>query len=494
MPAQVGPLALLLARAPAFLPLICRMIWIILGAGLLAVPLALDPVNVTVDPAISSKILLLRAVLGLWIGALGFAFALGSSFYLRPMLTHPLALACLFWFFAQLLSALLSGKFLWILHEAGHLILLPLLVWLTAGLRLSGPLPLGAVLGGATTGATLCALYGLGVMFGIDPLRSIYPFVYATDDARNFLHSFLGNPEYFGTYCAAMAAGGGATWLCGRGWIFRTTAAAFAALMLLCVILSGTRGALLGLLVVMALLIAVQWPFWSASLRRKVLQLSAILAVVGLVGVVILSTENPLNTRGMRLAQRFASLADPNSASVKERILFYAISAETLAQNPLWGSGPGTYALEFYPRIQDLDERDTRGVLARLLYDLRNRVAEQAHSDWLQAWSQGGIIGGATFTFLGAALVITLLYSVRRQFTRNAPWTNQQAASVAAAALATALYGISAFSFPLQMPARSFLFWGAIALVLAMEFRLPSPAAMPRVDSKAPDQPFPPTV
>jgi O-antigen ligase len=331
-------------------------------------------------------------------------------------------------------------------------------------------------------------------MIGRDPLREVYPFVYSRDDARNFLHSFLGNPEYFGGYSAAIAAAGAALVLYGRHLGDRAVGAIVSAIMGVCVVLSGTRAALLVLAAVILLLLAARWASLTQLIRRRILMVGAATATIGLIGVVILSTENPLNPRGMRLAQRFASLGDPNSASVKERILFYAIAAETVVRNPILGSGPGTYQLEFYPRLLDMDERDERGVIARLMYDLRNRVAENAHSDWLQAWSEGGAIGGAAFALLGAALLggffcwardpgwycrieATEIPKIGESGQVTSPSVQESAnlggltseAGVVAAGFAGAfcLYLNSAFSFPLQMSARAGLFYAMVGLYLA---------------------------
>jgi O-antigen ligase len=238
--------------------------------------------------------------------------------------------------------------------------------------------------------------------------------------------------------------------------------------MAACVVLSGTRAALLVLLLVGLSLLICRWPTLPGLARRRILQAAAVLAVLGVLGIGVLSTENPLNPRGMRLAQRFLNLSDFNSASVKERMLFYAIAAETSGRNPWLGAGPGSYQLEFYPRLLDMDERDESGVIARLMYDLRNRVAEQAHSDWLQAWSEGGVLGGAAFALLGAALLVRFGCWIRdRNRLVDTPLELGDALVAAGWAGATCLYLNSAFSFPLQMSARASLFYGFFAVFVA---------------------------
>jgi O-antigen ligase len=325
-----------------------------------------------------------------------------------------------------------------------------------------------AAIAAAFLGGLICAAYGIGVMIGWDPLRSVYPFVYARDDARNFLHSFLGNPEYFGGYSASLSAAAAGWFLFSRSWWARLCGFAVSVVMAACVVLSGTRAALLVLLLVGLSLLICRWPTLPGLARRRILQAAAVLAVLGVLGIGVLSTENPLNPRGMRLAQRFLNLSDFNSASVKERMLFYAIAAETSGRNPWLGAGPGSYQLEFYPRLLDMDERDESGVIARLMYDLRNRVAEQAHSDWLQAWSEGGVLGGAAFALLGAALLVRFGCWIRdRNRLVDTPLELGDALVAAGWAGATCLYLNSAFSFPLQMSARASLFYGFFAVFVA---------------------------
>jgi O-antigen ligase len=474
---KVLGLLVLLAKWVPHWTVFRALAWGCIGAMVLALPLALDPVNVTGDPAISAKVLTLRIIEGLWGFALIGAWGAGAPVRWARLWGSPLAVATGGWILAEILSSLFSGRIGWTMAQTGHLLALPALVLGTVMLGMPRRSALMAVVAAAAVAGVLCGLYGFSVMTGRDPLKSVYPFVYATDDARNFLHSFLGNPEYFGGYAAALAAGAAGFVVYGRSWLVRLLAGGFGFFMVLCVVFSGTRAALLVLGVVSLGLLACRWPDLTRPVRLRILQVAGVLALLGAVGVTILSTENPLNRRGMRLAQRFASLGDPNSASVKERILFYAIAAETTARNPVLGSGPGSYQLEFYPRLLDMDERDERGVIARLMYDLRNRVAENAHSDWLQSWSEGGAVGGFAFAMLGAALAVQFVYRIRRwngahtqvgeEAARNGQ-ADSDALLAAATATALCLYLNSAFSFPLHMSARSGVFWAAVAVIMAL--------------------------
>ncbi|MCX7017874.1 MAG: O-antigen ligase family protein [bacterium] len=259
--------------------------------------------------------------------------------------------------------------------------------------------------------AAIVAIYGMSAYFGFNPLRTFYPFVFKTEEGRNYIHSFLGNPEYFGGYMAPVAA-------LAFSRFFRSGARAWQRLLwliavlffLIALMLSGTRGATIGFAVAAVILLVREFPALPRRTRKWLGASLIALACATLAAIMVFSFPNPLNRRNVRIAQRFADLFDVTTASVRERILFFSVAGRMIAANPLLGVGPGGFRLEFYPTVASLVQADSRAGVEMMAIDLQNRVAEHAHNDYLEIWCQTGTLGLAAFLFLisvGTAQFIT---------------------------------------------------------------------------------------
>ena len=307
--------------------------------------------------------------------------------------------------------------------------------------------------------AVVVALYGLTVYFGYDPLRWLYPFVFSSQEGRNYVHSFFGNPEYFGGYMAPVAALAFSRFFsvgAGRGarvgWLLATL------FFLIGLVLSGTRGAALGLALAMSLLLMRELPGLSGRTRRWVIGGLGALVVAVALAVLVFSFPNPLNRRNMRLAQRFVELFDVTSASVRERILFFTISGRMIADKPVTGLGPGCFRLGFFPTVGKLVEDEPRAGMMMMAADLQNRVAEHAHNDYLEIWTQTGTLGLAAFLFLISAAVVQ--YSrTPRAASAGGDEAELELCRTGFFAAGACLFFNAAFSFPFHLPERASLVW-----------------------------------
>jgi O-antigen ligase len=320
----------------------------------------------------------------------------------------------------------------------------------------------------------LAALYGFLTYIGLDVLKSLYPFEFEAvqGGGRNYIHSFYGNPEYFGGVAAPTAI-----LLLGLGLapkaslIKRALWTAASAFIILVLLLSGSRGALFGFALGAAIVFFGQVQLLPSKLRRiSWAALGAALLVVA-AGLVIFSTPNPINRRDMRLAQRFTTIFETSSASTRERILFYTSTAMAIPQNPVFGYGPGTYRLEFFNNVKLLVDADPRAGTTMLLNALDRRLAEHTHNDYLEFWFEQGTIG------IALLLLLIVHGGVRFLSSRAANWRQRETSTAAPltainvtlfAATVTILVN-AATSFPLHMPARGTLAWVLIGAFFASD-------------------------
>ena len=430
---------------------------------LLVLPLLLIPIP-TQSPPVHSKELGVRVLLPL------LAVLFVAAWPALPRRRMDLAEAALLCIPATgLLATLFSSRPGFSFQEGWQNWVLPLVGWmvLRAGLTVGEMRRLLLVVVGA---AVMAAVYGVSAFFGMDFLRGVYPFLIKAEEGRNFVHSFLGNPEYFGGYVAAVSVVALAQILRGDlraaarlGWL------AAGCLLLFSLLLSGTRGAIIGFVAGFGFALWRVWPLLGGRLRRGALVALAGLLVAGTAMVVVFSFPNPLNPRDMRLAQRFAGLFDLKSPSMRERVLFYAVSAKMIERNPVLGDGPATYQLNFYPAVLRLQETDPRAGVLMMTEDLKGGVADHAHNDYLEIWADRGTLG------LAAVLLFLSVLAVR--FVRMPlPAATEADASAArrGAFLAASCFGGAAcvfinavFSFPLHMPVRGSLAWVLAACFLA---------------------------
>jgi len=441
--------------------------WVFLtlvGVALLLMPNFLIPRVATLNPANHSQTLMLR-----WLLALGALVAWFGRRAMRSAALGTVELAILAFVGVGGVSIICSPLRGYSCVESWHLVLLPLL-----GVALSRFSPsiherdkLIMLLG---AGGVLAAGYGFSVYWGFDFLRPFYPFAYSEADARNYIHSFLGNPEYFGGYMAPLAVVAfGQAFRAERGARWRTAWFVCCFVYLLALVLSGTRGALLGTALGMGLVARQVLRGQSGSVRRRARHAIIWLIAAAAVGVTLFSFPNPLNVRRMRLAQRFVAAFDLASDSVRERILFFSVASRITVDHPVLGVGPGCFKLHFYPYVEKLVQEDTRAGFRHFAETLQGRLAEHAHNDYLEFLSETGVLGFAAL----AAVVTTLIMTCVR---RRAPITAAEGSAVPAIAQHQALVAFAAvacllfnalFSFPLHLPVRATVFWVLVGLFLS---------------------------
>jgi hypothetical protein len=333
--------------------------------------------------------------------------------------------------------------------------------------------------------------------------------------------STLANPEYAGTYSAAMVClwavilldGGAMLIRAGRrrlAWVVRGVALCALPLLLLHIVYTGSRQALVtvgllatlrlflalgvrmrlaagvfclyvlgmvffglvpgvGLFLVMAIAVLVheyRGGRLPALLRRSdrfnlLVVLGLPLLVLTLVGV--FSIPGPWNPTGLRLWGRFSSLLSSQDDSYQERLVMFTLASRLASENPILGIGPGRYRAEYFREFGEAAQGDDTGAMSVMRDRMGGLLGEQSHNDYLQIAAETGIVGVSLFLVAVLCVLHGLVEIARRESGRRC-------------FLALAfLIGIGAVlslmqtSFPLQMPSRAAVFWmlmaGAVGLI-----------------------------
>lgn len=241
----------------------------------------------------------------------------------------------------------------------------------------------------------------------------------------------------------------------------RVLAAGFCA-QLFVVLLLGIKPALLtgGLLLAAAVVYTLRNGRLAALLRgADRINLTLVFGAPVLIALLIaaFSIPGPWNPFGMRIAQRFLSATSGNEISFSERSLMFAVASQLSREHPLFGAGPGYFFSQFYPTMAKLVKEDETGALYIMRDRLGGSVAEQSHNDYLQIAAEQGIVA--------LALLLTALLLVMAGLCRiiDREAGPRRALALANIACLVTFLGIMFTSFPLQMPARSAVFWMIIA-------------------------------
>ncbi len=244
-------------------------------------------------------------------------------------------------------------------------------------------------------------------------------------------------------------------------------AAAFCGVVLVALLGGLKWGVALGLLGFVAM-IAMAWRGGAlgaliAQTDRSVLWLLGAAPVALALLVAAFSTPGAWNPSGLRIAQRFISATTGSEESLSERSLMFTIASAEIRSHPVVGIGPGYYLSRFYPTIGQLVEEDDTGTMYIMREKLGNRIAEQAHNDYLQIAAEQGVM--ALVIFLGA--IVAVLRGLARVIDEN-PGSLRRLLALAFLCCIVTYLGIMFTSFPLHMPERSAVFWCCVGGALAL--------------------------
>ena len=267
---------------------------------------------------------------------------------------------------------------------------------------------------------------------GADPIR------WADRDpvARPF--GTTGNPDFYGQFLsAAVVAAAAVVLFAGSGRPrLRLAAAAFGVVSIVLLVLTSTRGAVIGV-VAGAVVLGVLWIRRAGATRSTLARLSlGSLALLAALGLVVLST--PLGDRLVALT---------NVENIQDRVLIYTSATQIFLDHPVLGVGFENFAVA-YPAYEQAE-----GIK-------NNRTQTSAHNWILHLAATTGIAGLAT---TGALLVTFALHVWKRARDEDA------LPLLAAAAALAAFYG-SGLVLP-GAQSIQWIPWACFGIALASDLR-----------------------
>ena len=317
-----------------------RVALLLIIVGCVAVPLILWPWSN--DVFVGPKHSIVRIVTASAAVATSVALVLGSSF-VRPRIPDWAA----FTFLAVNVIAVLfsmdgsTSLFGEPLQQAGVVGLVSLGgVYAVARLTITSQARLRGVLAAIVSGATIVAGYGILQALELDPLWSTL--------SNGRLFSLVGQPNWLGAYLVLTIPLTLSLAAIHRRWQIRVTLTASVMMQLL--VLGGTlsRASWVGFVVSLvagAVVIGMYRrrgdPIDAAKAVRGVVVVGAIVVAM-LISISVIPTITP-----SLLSDRVVSTVDLDAFDVQQHLSLWSVAGAIVADHPLIGTGPDTYAIVF---------------------------------------------------------------------------------------------------------------------------------------------------
>lgn len=285
-------------------------------------------------------------------------------------------------------------------------------------------------------GATVVALYGVAQKLGMDPIWSL-------QDVRVF--STIGQPNALGAYLGMLTPTTAALAVMSESSSSRAGWSAALLAQLAALVLTLSRGAYLA--------VAIAGAFFLQALLRSRSDARRLLirfVVAAVVAVSLLAFFPSMRAAGNRVVDRAAASIDPAEPSARGHLDMWTAGWHIAIDNPLLGTGPDTFALEF-PAY-----RDQHLPPERVQVFLPYRV-ESPHNVYLATAVGSGLF--AVVVYL--AIVIATLLGLKRTV-----WS-LPIAGLAGGVLAHLI----ADAFMTAEVTGSWLFWMMLGVLSAQPFR-----------------------
>ncbi len=276
---------------------------------------------------------------------------------------------------------------------------------------------------------------------------------------RNQVFGLFGNVNYFAEYIILPLATAVNLFLAREKVFSRSFLLLSVLIMGIALLLTFTRSAYLGIaisILVMLFLFLKNAPHEASKKYYKKVMVYLLLLII--ITSAIIYIPHPLNQRNTflgKLRSRITLDSVISGTSILRRIATWKFTWMMVEDYFLWGSGLGTYDYhtlkyqgEFFSQGQNRD-----------IYP--HGWAAQAHNEYLQRWSELGIIGLLIFLWIIFFYYRNILIRLRKISERD------QAFIIGLAGAITAVLIDAFFGFPLQLAASLSLFWMFLGLTAA---------------------------
>ncbi len=286
---------------------------------------------------------------------------------------------------------------------------------------------------------------------GFDPLpySSTMPGSLDAVHGKHVVASTFGHPNYMGSYLAPLIVLALPLLLAGQQIVVRVLSAVSISMAVSALLVGGTRGPLVALAVggvVFFLFLRREKVQW----RRAILLFAAAVCAFG-VSVLALPFLRPGFDIGDRLL---------GSKEIASRAFYWRVGLYAVADNPVFGIGPGQFDRLFWQNILKTPDTAPGGswhfVLASVIRGVR---PGQMHNDHLQVLVETGLIGAAAWGAFWAAIVRSAI-KLRSALAGRADITRNAAVCGAMAVV----FVDAQFGFPLHLPCSGVLFWLVVGM------------------------------
>jgi O-antigen ligase len=222
----------------------------------------------------------------------------------------------------------------------------------------------------------------------------------------------LGNPNDLGAYLPAplLAAAAGAF----SFQRHRVSFSAAAAFILAALLATQTLTAMVAILIGS---ITLLWTLSSARISPRKLLIALILTGSIAALTVLMST-----TLRERLDTVTTSISEGNmSLALSGRLIPFGTAISIFQENPVWGSGPGTFGWLFFDHAVEIQRESASALGIRSVTDFTRINFSEVHNDYLELLAEAGVPALVLFilslTWVGAvSLKRTVASSERRAF------------------------------------------------------------------------------
>lgn len=302
-------------------------------------------------------------------------------------------------------------------------------------------------------GAALAGLYAVAQNRGYEILPYSRTMEGSQDEitGKQLIASTFGHPNYMGSYIGPLVFWAFYFILLRGAGLIRLVSAACGLLILAGLIVGGTRGPWLGVL-----LAGVPFYFLIAlsPVYRRPLLFAAGLALV--VAVVFLLVPNKLVHVQFDVQKRLVG-----SKEVAARFYYWLMAIEMLKSHPLLGVGYGNFDVNFWDYVDAYQRRPQSEYFRYVLQEsIRGIRPLFVHNDHLQIATESGILGALVWLALWTTLIIQAFRSAARLAGSHANLL--LGATLIASLLCFAIDGLT--NFPLHVPVSGMLFWVTLGM------------------------------
>lgn len=206
----------------------------------------------------------------------------------------------------------------------------------------------------------------------------------------------------------------------------------------------------ISLTVILAIYIIIKFKFCEIFKRNK--KWLFLLLITFLIITIIYSTDNPLNKSAITVPQRAMSTFDEQDPSINTRLLIWKTTFEMIKDKPILGSGIGTFKINYLIYQAEFLKNNP-------YYIQYSGKARDAHNEYLQMWSETGIIGLGIF--IG---IILMFYSLIIDYLKKNNNDQEKIIVFGLVSGITCFLIHCFFTFPLHVPALGVTFFALLGL------------------------------